>query len=66
MLSPAQSKQHWRERASNARAVAEWMENPEVRRLLREVAERYERIAVFAQSGNAQFTTPDHHKEELP
>jgi hypothetical protein len=36
---------HWLERAQNARTVARWLANPEARRLLLEVAARYEQIA---------------------
>ena len=46
---------HWLERAENARKVANWLGNPEARRLLLEVAERYERIAALADSGAAGF-----------
>jgi hypothetical protein len=39
---------HWLERAQNAHTVARWLGNPEARRLLLEVAQRYERIALLA------------------
>jgi hypothetical protein len=40
MLGP----EHWIERARQARKVAGWVSSPEARRLLLEIAERYERI----------------------
>ena len=36
---------HWLIRAGQAREVAEWIRDPVVRRLLLEIAERYEQIA---------------------
>ena len=41
---------HWRERARQARTVAEWMDEAEARRRLLEVAEQYERIAQIAET----------------
>lgn len=60
---PGPGPQHWSERARNARAVAEWMANPEARGLLLEIAERYERIAELAQGGDAKFGAPDRLRE---
>jgi len=40
---------HWRERAEHARTVAAWLKNSEAKRLLLEVAERYERIAKISE-----------------
>ena len=57
---PVQGPQHWRERARNARAVAGWLQNPEAKSLLLEVAERYERIAMLAQNGQMKFVAPGH------
>ena len=56
---PVQGPQHWRERARNARAVAAWMENPEAKGLLLEIADRYDRIAIMAQSGKTKLVAPD-------
>ena len=36
---------HWRDRARETRALAEQMDDPEVRRVLLEIAGRYNRIA---------------------
>jgi hypothetical protein len=41
-------REHWLERGKNARQMAEWVSVPEVKRLLVEIAERYERIAEMA------------------
>ena len=38
--------EHWRERAENARLTAQFLRDPEAHRLLLEIAEIYERIAV--------------------
>jgi hypothetical protein len=40
--------EHWMGRATNARQMAEWVSDPEAKRLLLEIAERYERIAEIA------------------
>ena len=37
--------QHWRARAQEARAIAEQMDDPEARRTMLDIAERYEKIA---------------------
>jgi len=39
---------HWLGRATNARQMAEWVSDPEAKRLLLEIAERYEKIAEIA------------------
>ena len=41
---------HWRTRALKARMVADWISDPEVKALLLEIAERYERIAEIAET----------------
>jgi hypothetical protein len=41
---------HWRERAKQARTVADWMDNEEAKCLLSEVAELYEKIAQIAET----------------
>lgn len=41
---------HWRARASQARIVAEWIDEEEARRRLLEVAGLYEEIAQIAES----------------
>ncbi len=46
---------HWLERAENARMVADWLGNPEARRLLLEVAVRYEEIAKLSDAGADGF-----------
>jgi hypothetical protein len=43
MLGPA----HWLERAKHARDVADWIGDPLARRLLLEIAQRYETIAAI-------------------
>ena len=54
---PALSPQHWRDRAGQARTVARWMTNAEAKRLLNEVAERYDRIGTLAEAGLINFST---------
>jgi hypothetical protein len=41
-------REHWIERAKNAHQMAEWVSDPEAKRLLLEIAERYERVAEMA------------------
>ena len=41
-------REHWIERATNARQMAEWVSDPDAKRLLVEIAERYERVAEMA------------------
>jgi hypothetical protein len=40
--------EHWLGRATNARQMAEWVSDPDAKRLLLEIAERYERVAEIA------------------
>ena len=40
--------EHWLRRALDARQMAEWVSDPEAKRLLSEIAERYEKIAKIA------------------
>jgi hypothetical protein len=40
--------QHWNFRADHARITARWIGDAEAKRLLAEIAERYERIAEIA------------------
>jgi len=56
--TPALHPQHWHERARQARAVAEWIRDPVAKRLLSEVAERYEEIATIAETGRLGFGPP--------
>ena len=42
---PVLVAQHWRERAADARTLADWIDDAEAKRLLAQVAERYEAIA---------------------
>jgi hypothetical protein len=41
-------REHWLERGKNARQMAEWVSDPDAKRLLLEIAERYERVAEMA------------------
>jgi hypothetical protein len=41
-------REHWLARAMNARQMAEWVSDPEAKRLLVEIAERYEKVAEMA------------------
>jgi hypothetical protein len=36
---------HWLQRAENARSVAQWINDPEGKLLLLEIAERYDKLA---------------------
>ena len=54
-MQPALGPDHWRDRARQARSVAQWMTNPEARDLLHEVADRYDRIAILAADGLVAF-----------
>lgn len=49
---------HWLERAEEARAVADGMRDPEARRAMLEIAERYERIAKRAEARGAGVAMP--------
>lgn len=40
---------HWRQRAQEARAIAEEIDDPESKRTTLEIAEAYERLAVLAE-----------------
>ena len=57
---------HWLQRAENARSVAEWINDPEGKRLLLEIAERYERLARIpaAQVLGSPPAGPDSQKVE--
>ena len=50
--------QHWRERAREARDMADHMEDPEGKRSMFEVAERYEHIAKRSEAKLAGVTLP--------
>ena len=41
---------YWRDRADEARAIAETFRDPEARRLMLEIAERYERMVARIQT----------------
>lgn len=41
--------EHWRQRAQDARAAATYLEDPESKRTIREIAEAYEEMAVLAE-----------------
>ena len=40
--------EHWRKRAAENRALAQDLKDPETRKMLEEVAEKYERLALRA------------------
>jgi hypothetical protein len=44
-MTVALDAKHWLQRASQARTTAEWMADPDARRILIEIAERYEQLA---------------------
>ena len=58
MPSPGVGPEHWHERARQARSVAQWVSDPDAKRLLLEVAERYEEIAALAEAGRIGFVIP--------
>ncbi len=62
MDSSARSPKHWHERADHARALADWVGEPEVRQLLREVAHRYERIATILETRPIGIGGPGHYR----
>jgi hypothetical protein len=45
----AREPRHWRDRAEEARAMADHMHDPETKRQMREIAEGYERLAERAE-----------------
>jgi hypothetical protein len=47
---------HWRERATEARAVADQMKDPVAARMLREIAESYDRLAQHAEARSRTAT----------
>jgi hypothetical protein len=46
---PINDPKHWRDRAKEARALAEQMDDPEGKRMMLRVADDYERLAQRAQ-----------------
>ena len=42
--------EHWRERAAEAYAIAEQMNDPDAKRSMLEIAERYESLAKYAEA----------------
>jgi hypothetical protein len=44
---------HWRERAAEARAIADQMDDPVAARMMREIAESYDRLAEHADARSA-------------
>ena len=58
MSMPALSPEHWRERASQARVVAEWLDDSEASQLLLEAAQRYDEIADIAEKRGLRFKPP--------
>jgi hypothetical protein len=49
MSSLLNDPQHWRERAREARAIAQETDNPMVRRSMAQIAEEYDRVAEKAE-----------------
>jgi len=45
----AREPRHWRDRAEEARAMADQMHDPETKRQMREIAEGYEKLAERAE-----------------
>jgi hypothetical protein len=45
--------EHWRARAEETRAIAEKLLDPEARRMMREIADRYEKLAERAERRRA-------------
>lgn len=55
-MHPALGPDHWRDRAAQTQTVARWMKNEQAKRLLYEIAERYEQIATLAEAGLISFS----------
>jgi hypothetical protein len=53
MSSTLRDAEYWRNRAREARALAEQTSDPEGRRELLKIAETYERLAQLAESGKS-------------
>jgi hypothetical protein len=59
MSSLLNDPQHWRERAREARAIAEETDNPMVRRSMFRIAEEYDRVAEKAAQRVLDGAGPD-------
>lgn len=49
MTSPIDDPDYWRDRAAEARAIADIMRNPDSKRTMLEIAKGYDQLALFAQ-----------------
>ena len=49
MLPILNNPQHWRDRAEEARAVADQLDDPDARRTMLGIADEYERLALNAE-----------------
>jgi hypothetical protein len=48
---------HWRSRAERARTIADLMGDPDAKRMMLDVAENYEKLALFAEHRADQSKT---------
>jgi len=55
-------RDHWLERAHQARVVADYLDSHEAQRLMREIASRYERIAELAGATPRSLAEPSGKK----
>jgi hypothetical protein len=56
---------YWRDRAEEARTIAEEIRNPECRRIMREIAGSYESLARLTNDFQSAAMTPQPPREEV-
>ncbi len=59
MPSIADNEEYWLERASEARALADRLEDPEMKRLMLHIAEQYELLEAHARARNKAGQNPE-------
>lgn len=57
--------EHWLARSREARAMAEQMDDPEMKRAMLDVAEKYEMVAKRAEARDAGVEMPNFHPKNL-
>ena len=56
MLPPLDDPEHWRNRAEEARSIAEQLTDPEAKRMMHRIAEDYLRLAEHAARRPKSYT----------